>query len=268
MTYLISIIPDLLFYLILSVGFNLLLFIPAFIFKTDKLTDISYSISFIFLSLTALIVEGEGYFTEFIVFLMILIWAIRLGGYLLYRIHKMKKDNRFDKMRDSFIKFGAFWLLQGITVWVVMIPALLFFISNNLPAQNEVKIALIGIGFLTWAFGLIVETTADIQKFKYIEKAKVENKPRHWVDTGLWNYSRHPNYLGEIIVWIGLYVLVITRITFAASLVALVGPLFIFIIIRFMSGVPILERKDKERYGKDPEYIKYVEETGLIIPNL
>jgi steroid 5-alpha reductase family enzyme len=266
MSYIYEILPNLGFYLLLAVSFNLVIFVPAFIFKTDKLTDISYSLTFIFLSLVALFREGEGYFGETLIFIMVLFWALRLGGYLLYRISRTGKDSRFDKMRNSFLKFGLFWLIQGITVWAVMIPALLFFISNNLIGNNEVKIVIISLGFAVWLFGLIIETIADIQKFKYIEESRVQGKERHWVDVGLWKYSRHPNYFGEIIVWIGIYIVVITRVTLATSVLALIGPIFITVLICCFSGIPILEKKANKRYADNEDYEEYKNNTGLIIP--
>jgi len=263
-----EILPNLGFYLLISVAINLVMFIPAFIFKTDKLTDISYSLTFIFLAVTALLREGEGYFGETLIFVMILFWALRLGSYLLYRIHKTGKDNRFDKMRDSFIKFGTFWLIQGITVWVVMIPALLFFISNNFIGNNEVKIVIMLLGFAVWLFGLVFESIADIQKFKYIEESKKKGSERHWVDIGLWKNSRHPNYFGEIIVWIGVYIVVITRVTLLTSVFALIGPIFITLIICCFSGVPILEKKADKRYAGNKDYEEYKNNTGLVIPSV
>lgn len=266
MTYLIQIAPDLLGFLLISVGFNLILFIPAFIFKTDKLTDLSYSLTFVLLAALAFLSRPDRLVWEAVVLGMIVLWAIRLGGYLLYRVNKLGKDSRFDDRRDSFVRFGLFWLLQGVTVWIVMIPVLLFFISNAPIANNEIKVAILVIGLLVWLEGLVVETLADIQKFNYIEKAKREGRERHWVDIGLWSTTRHPNYLGEITVWVGLYILIISRVTLSASILALAGPIFIYLVIRYVSGVPILEKKADERYADNPEYQEYKENTGLIIP--
>jgi steroid 5-alpha reductase family enzyme len=266
MNYILQIAPELLFYLLISVGFNLLLFIPAFIFKTDKLTDISYSISFVFLAVMAFLSEEGRNMWEVVFLLTIVLWAFRLGGYLLYRVIKMKKDARFDKMRNNFLKFGSFWLLQGITVWFVMIPALLFFLSENPVAIDTTSKIIFIIGVWIWSEGLTLETFSDIQKFKYIQKSKKEGRKRHWIDVGFWKYIRHPNYLGEVIVWVGVYIAVISRVNFAAAILALIGPIFIYSMIRYVSGVPMLEKKADERYGDDPEYQKYKEETSLLVP--
>jgi steroid 5-alpha reductase family enzyme len=257
-----NIIPIEIFnYLLVSVVFNLLLFIPAFIFKTDKLTDISYSLSFIFLGLIAFILKGDYGFYNILVTFMVLIWAIRLGSYLFIRINKMKRDKRFDGIRESFVKFGLFWFIQGISVWVVMIPALIFVLSERSVSSLYFLIA----GSLIWLFGIIVESVADYQKSQFILNAKKEGKERHWVDIGLWKYSRHPNYLGEITLWLGIYIIAISRMDLFTAVVSFVGPLYIFIIIRYFSGVPKLEDKADERYGNREDYLKYKKDTGLLL---
>jgi steroid 5-alpha reductase family enzyme len=107
---------NLLYLLISSLLLQYLLFIPAFLFKTDKLTDLSYSLSFVLLSLLAICFTQLS-IVKLILFLMILFWALRLGGFLLYRVLKLGKDVRFDNIRNSFSKFFVFWTLQGISVF-------------------------------------------------------------------------------------------------------------------------------------------------------
>jgi steroid 5-alpha reductase family enzyme len=256
-------------YLLISVAFNLALFIPAFLLKTDKLTDLSYSLSFIFLSVYAVINRGEVSVWDLLLVIMVVIWALRLGTYLFIRINKTKVDHRFDGIRESFWKFGGFWLLQGITVWVVLIPALLFFASpETMIYSKNVSVILMLIGTLVWIEGLLIETVADFQKYKYIEKAKKQNLPRHWVDVGLWKHSRHPNYFGEVSLWVGVYIFTLSRLDLTSSLIGTVGPIFIFLIVRYFSGARILEKKNNERYRDNPEYQKYKQETGLIWPKL
>ena len=107
-----------------AIGFNILMFIPAFIFRTDKLTDMSYSLTFISLIAYLFIIKPFS-FGSLILFLLVLVWALRLGVFLFIRIHAQKKDDRFDNIRTSFFKFLGFWLLQGFTAWIVLIPAIL-----------------------------------------------------------------------------------------------------------------------------------------------
>lgn len=251
---------ELLYALAISMGINLFMFIPAFLFKTDKLTDISYALTFVILSIYTLIVNGASP-ASVVLFIMILIWAIRIGSYLLIRIHKIKKDTRFNEMRKSFFKFGGFWLIQGFTVWAVLIPSILFI--QNQP-QNIDLIASIGI--LIWLAGLSIETLADIQKYKF--KNKTENKGK-WIETGLWKYSRHPNYFGEILLWFGVYIFTFTSLIGIEKWIGFIGPLYIAALIIFVSGIPLLEKKADQRWSDKPAYQAYKERTHelFVLPN-
>jgi len=227
-----------------AIGFNILMFLPAFIFKTDKLTDMSYSLTFIFLA-TYLFISKPSSLGMTLLFLMVLIWALRLGIFLFIRIHKQKKDDRFDSMRNSFFKFLRFWLLQGFAAWIIILPLILF--------QEKFYV----IGLIIWLIGLIIESVADYQKYSFKNKATNKNK---YINTGLWAYSRHPNYFGEMLCWIGLFV-------FSGTwLLGILSPLFIIILLLFVSGIPLLEKKADEKWGHLDSYKKYKKETSLLIP--
>ena len=230
--------------IIFALGFNILMFIPAFIFKTDKLTDLSYSITFIVLAIFILL-SKEPSFGILLLVLMVIIWAIRLGLFLFIRIHHQKKDDRFDNMRNSFVKFLGFWLLQGITVWIVLLSVILF----------ENKFFFIGIPI--WLAGLIIESIADQQKYKF---KKDERNKGKFIQTGLWNYSRHPNYFGEILCWIGIYVFA------GVWLWGIISPLYVILLLSFVSGIPLLEKKARGLWGKNKEYLRYKKETPILIP--
>jgi len=237
------------------IAFNLLMFIPAFIFKTDKLTDLSYSISFIAVSLF-MFIKSEQNVVQIILLIMILLWAIRLGVYLFIRINKTGKDKRFDGMRDSFWKFSRFWLLQGFSVWVIMLAAMFPFSNSGI----DFSILHI-LGIVVFLIGLIIETVADYQKFIF------KNNPKNtgWTNTGLWKRSRHPNYFGEMLVWIGIFTYSIIYSTTLGIVVGAISPIYIITILLFVSGVPMLEKKYDRKYGDNPEYKKYKKETSLII---
>ncbi len=241
-------------YLLIAVGINILMFLPAFIIKTDKFTDISYALTFIVLTWTAWIVNPVSAQSTLIA-AMLTAWALRLGIFLRVRIGKMEKDKRFDGIRGSFPKFLGFWIFQGISVWIVMIPAL-WFISKN---SDEVCFA----GVLIWAAGLLVETIADTQKFRF--HLKTENKGK-FIRTGLWSTSRHPNYFGEILCWAGVYLYVLPALSGTEVLWTLAGPIYIVIILLFVSGIPTVEKRADEKYGADPDYRDYKERTSMLIP--
>lgn len=240
--------------LVLSLIIQVVMFIPAFIFKTDKLTDISYGLSFIFLSVLVFFQQAYSAF-KLILLALVFTWALRLAAFLFIRIQKIKRDPRFDNMRDSFWRFLSFWILQGITVWVVLIPTILFF------GRDPLFHILMPIGAAIWGIGLIFESAADQQKFR----SKQKNKDR-WVDTGLWRYSRHPNYFGEMLCWIGIYLFVVTALSLEQALIAAWGPLFIIVMLLFVSGIPKLEKGARRKWGEDPEYLAYRARTSLLIP--
>jgi steroid 5-alpha reductase family enzyme len=180
-----------------SFGINLLMFLIAFRYKTDKLTDISYAVSFVTLAIFGLASTSfTGY--RLLLFLAVTVWAVRLGSFLLYRVWKKGKDGRFDEMRNSFWKFGRFWVGQALAVWVILIPSLLALKHGMSPRIS----LLLVLALAVWLVGVIIEGTSDLQKYRF---SQVPGNHGHWIQNGLWNYSRHPNYLGEIMVWLAIY---------------------------------------------------------------
>lgn len=241
---------------LVAVGLNVLMFIPAFIFKTDKLTDLSYAISFALVA-GILFLNSTKEVGHLVLLVMILLWALRLGTYLFIRIRKMKRDKRFDGMRESFPKFLRFWLLQGITVFVVLLSAIPYFSSTGTELS---LIALIGAA--VFIGGLAIETFADLQKYRFINNPENRGK---WIDEGLWQYSRHPNYFGEICVWIGIYLFALSRISGDDALIGALSPLYIAVLIIFVTGIPLLEKGADKIWCDNPEYVRYKETTSSLI---
>lgn len=244
--------------LLISLFIQAIFFTFAFIFKTDKLTDLTYGLTFILLSVIAVIASKDISIHKGILLSMIILWATRLITYLFYRINKMKKDSRFDEMRSKFFKFAQFWFLQGISVWIIMLPSSLFLVK-----LNDINISVVSIlGVIIWFIGLTIETTADIQKFKF------KNNPKNkglWIQSGIWKYSRHPNYFGEILCWIGIFLFISPALN-GWEYLTIISPLYITTILLFVSGVPILEKRYNERYKDNEEYQGYKRTTSLIIP--
>lgn len=239
--------------LILSFVVQIIFFIPAQIKKTDKYTDLSYGLSFVIVALILLFFNNVV-LGKLILFLMIGTWAARLISYLTKRIKKIKKDSRFDDIRNDLFKFLQFWFFQAITVWIVLIPSSFYFGKNSIYFS-----ALSIIGFVIWITGLIIEYNADKQQFEFKNKY-----PKKFITTGLWKYSRHPNYFGEMLCWIGVYLYCVVSLTKTEALISLVGPLYIIILLSFVSGIPILEKKHSKKYGK--AYLSYKRKTSCLIP--
>lgn len=225
--------------------------------QTDVVTDLSYSLTFALLAVV-LLFTGAGKPVQLVASLLVVVWAIRLGAYLFRRILRMKVDHRFDGMRERPLRFARFWLLQAVTVAVVMLPVS-YLLDRDHPPGFGIWSAL---GAAVWLAGLVVEAIADAQKAAF--KAKEENR-RRFVASGLWRYSRHPNYFGEMLVWWGLFVYVIPALHGWAFAV-IVGPVFITLLLLFVSGIPPLERSSEEKYGSDAGYREYKRRTSILVP--
>ncbi len=122
---------------------------------------------------------------------------------------------------------------------------------------------MVTVSLFEWTVGLIIETIADVQKIQF--KNNPANKGK-WIESGIWRYSRHPNYFGEIVVWIGVYIVAATSLPFVQAAIGLISPLFIIVLLLFVSGIPILEKSADKRWGNDPAYKKYKKRTSLLIP--
>jgi steroid 5-alpha reductase family enzyme len=245
---------NLMHYFLIALGINVLMFIPAYIFKTDKFTDISYGLTFIILVIIAWLLYPFTYGNT-ILALMITVWGLRLGIFLFIRIGKMKRDKRFDGIRESFPKFLQFWILQGVSVWIILIPTLLFM------GKEEQSISYAGVA--VWALGLLLESISDMQKFKFSQNA---NKKGQFINEGLWKYSRHPNYFGEILCWLGVYLFVFMSFSRMEMIPAFAGPLYIMIILLFGTGIPTVEKQADKKWGDQPDYLEYKRKTSILIP--
>jgi steroid 5-alpha reductase family enzyme len=219
--------------------------------------DLSYSLSFAVLAI-ALPFVGAREPVQLIASLLVLAWAIRLGGYLFRRILRIKVDHRFDEMRDRPLRFARFWLLQAISVAVIMLPVSYLLGRDDAPGFGLWATG----GTAIWLAGLVIETAADAQKSAF--KARDENRER-FITSGLWKYSRHPNYFGEMLVWWGLFVYAVPFLDGAAFAVV-IGPVFITLLLLFVSGIPLLERSAEAKYGDDPAYREYKRRTSVLMP--
>merc|ERR1712216_928520 len=193
----------------------------------------------------------------------LLAWAMRLGAFLVTRVHKDGGDKRFDGIKEDPATFGIYWFIQGIWVLVTAMPVIL--INANAVTQGPLR-ALDWIGFAIFAVGLTMETVADQQKRAF--KADERNKGRY-IDSGLWSVSRHPNYFGEITLWTGLSMVGLSGVAKygAGEIIGCVlSPLLVTFLITQLSGIPLLEKSADERWGNEEAYQKYKRETPTLVP--
>jgi steroid 5-alpha reductase family enzyme len=213
------------------------------------------------MALSSVALVGDNIDTnKLILYAMVVVWALRLGIFLFLRIRKQKRDKRFDEMRNSLWKFGRFWLLQGASVYVILLACL--FVWSK---EGALFSWLNWIGLTIFLAGLLIESIADYQKRKF--SAKSENKDK-WIDTGLWSISRHPNYLGEMLVWVGVYTYAFSYLSISERLIGLLSPLYIICLLLFVSGIPLLEKAADQKWGENTEYKKYKKRTPILIPRI
>jgi steroid 5-alpha reductase family enzyme len=242
----------------ISLLINAVFFAFAVALRTDKVTDLSYSLSFVALAAFLLATAGRFDWLKAGVALLVCAWGLRLGGYLFSRILLLKVDHRFDGMRDKPLAIARFWILQAFTVWVVMLPAIrLLSLPSPLPLGP-----VAAAGALLWAIGFAVEIVSDAQKFRF--KGDPE-KGKGFMRTGIWSWSRHPNYFGESLLWWGIFVAAAPAFR-GWDFLTILGPVALTLLLLFVSGVPLLEKSAEKKYGKDPAYREYKRRTSLFIP--
>lgn len=247
--------------LLASMAINAVFFVFAAVLRTDAFTDITYSLSFVLLSAILYITLRPRSIVAVTSLIMVILWAVRLGTYLFSRIMEIKVDHRFDDKRDSVIAFGSFWLLQALSAWIIMLPvAFMAFADGRLAGVSPLAFAPFVLAFLG---GLTLETAADAQKFVF--KKKAENAGR-FMSKGVWRYSRHPNYLGEIVVWWSIALPGVFAFD-GWEWLGFLGPLHITLLLLFVSGIPLLEKSADKKWGADEAYLRYKAETPLLMPN-
>ena len=238
-------------------------YIPAFIFKTEKFYDLTGSLTYITAISFALYSTNTSQNLDLgslIIGAAIIIWAVRLGSFLFMRIHKDKKDGRFDSIKTSFSQFFMTWTLQGMWVFICSSAALVA-IAN--PTGVVINIVFF-IGLALFLLGFAVEVIADNQKTKF--RSIPENKDQ-FINEGLWARSRHPNYFGEITLWTGITVMGISTFE-GMNYLAIFSPIFSYLLLVYVSGVRMLEFRGQRKWGHLNEYNTYKKNTPKLIPKI
>ncbi len=235
-------------------------FIPARLLQTERFYDLTGSLTYIAVTLGAISVAPAPSGAQWLIAIMIFVWAGRLGSFLFRRIHTAGGDQRFDHIKISSSRFFVAWTLQG--AWVVMTScaALTAILSIEPTALGAVYV----IGAVMWAAGFAIEVMADRQKSRF--KADRANEGR-FINTGLWARSRHPNYFGEILLWVGIAVMAIPYLS-GTQWVVMLSPLFVYALLTRISGIPTLVRRGQALWGDDPAYQDYLSSTPLLVPRL
>lgn len=242
----------------LAFAIQWLAFVPAYVRRTERFYDLTGSLTYVTVTALAVALTPERDGRAFLLLAMVVVWALRLGSYLVRRIRREGRDARFDAIKSSPVRFLNAWSLQGLWVSLTLAAALTAITAG----ERRPLDAFAAAGAAVWAVGLAVEALADWQKSRF--RADPANRGR-FITTGLWAWSRHPNYFGEIVVWVGV-LLVAVPVLRGLQWVALVSPLFVTFLLTKVSGLPLLERAADARWGGDPEYEAYKARTPVLVP--
>lgn len=235
-------------------------FIPAYIFQTEKFYDLTGSLTYIIITVAALLLSGSVDGRTYLLAGMVILWALRLGSFLFRRILKSGKDSRFDAIKPDFLRFLLTWSMQGL--WVSFTAA-----AALAAISTQIKVSLNGyalVGVLVWLAGLGFEALADAQKSKF--RKNPENKER-FIHSGLWAWSRHPNYFGEILLWVGVAITAFP-VLYGWQLVTLISPVFVIFFLTKFSGIPMLEKRADQKWGGQADYEVYKARTSVLVPLL
>ena len=241
-------------------GIQWLAFVPARLLQTERFYDLTGSLTYIAVTLGAVITAEAPSGSQWLIAAMILVWAGRLGSFLFRRIHSAGGDQRFDHIKVSSSRFFVAWTLQGAWVGMTSCAA----VSAILSEQSRAVGAIFVIGAAMWVVGFVVEVAADRQKSRF--RADPANEGR-FINTGLWARSRHPNYFGEILLWAGIAVMAIPYLS-GTQWVVMLSPLFVHALLTRVSGIPTLVRRGQQLWGDDPAYQAYLKSTPLLVPRL
>jgi steroid 5-alpha reductase family enzyme len=233
-------------------------FVPAYAARTERYFDLTGSLTYLAVVAVALGLGPVADARATLLAVLVAVWAARLGSFLFRRILAEGTDRRFDEIKASGPRFFVTWTLQGLWVSVTAGAALAAITSGRSAPLG----AMGWVGLALWIAGFGIEVVADRQKRLF--RARPEHEGR-FISTGLWAWSRHPNYFGEIVLWLGVALIALPALQ-GWQHVTLVSPVFVTLLLTKVSGIPMLEKRGEERWGEDPEYRAYVTRTPVLVP--
>lgn len=234
------------------------MFILSILMKDNSIIDIFWGPGFILISMLCLIISGDYSLKKMIVLLFVLAWGIRLASHIYLRNRGKTEDFRYLAWRNSWKyfylrSFLQIYLLQGSLMFMISLPLILIFSSSS-GTLGFIEI----LGSLVFLSGFLFESVGDAQLSRF--KNLPENRGK-LITSGLWKYTRHPNYFGEAVLWWGFWLLAIPEIN---GLFTIISPILITGLLRYVSGVPMLEKK----YEGRPDWEAYKKEVPVFIPGI
>ena len=255
-------IPIILLCAIVSFLTHWMIAAPSLITSSEKYFDFTGMVATLLVVLTAMFAllssGAETSIRSVFVASFVSVWTLRLGIFLYKRIVKAGEDSRFRDIKKSIPKFLMTWTLSALWVFLTTVNAITLIALNPL---EPIGIFFI-MGALLWLLGFGFEVIADRQKKYFSEQPKNEGR---FITQGLWSVSRHPNYFGEIILWAGIAIISLPFLS-GWQFVTLVSPVFVFLLLTRISGLPFLEDKAEKKWGEDKDYIEYKKRTPILVP--
>ena len=233
-------------------------FVHGYLFQTEHYFDAIGSFTFVSLSLFLIFVVRDFY--AFLVCSLVAIWSLRLGSFLFRRVKKSGRDTRFTEMKKNFFWFFLTWNLSALWVFLSYVAGMVAVTSKYSSELSVTDFVFCSVGFLVWLSGFIIEVVADNQKKKFKEDPNNKDK---FISHGLWAWSRHPNYFGEILLWIGIAIIAFP-IFKNWDYLALISPFFIYYLLVNVSGIPMLEKAADKKWGTNEDYISYKDRTNIL----
>ena len=237
-------------------------FIVAVIRKRNDIADIAWGLGFVLSALVAVSLNQSKTTASYIAVGLTAAWGLRLAIHIGTRNHGKSEDFRYAQWRKDWGKFfllrsyAQVFLLQGLLMLAVVTPVI---ITAGLPNKIDIPVWTVA-GVILWVFGFYFEALGDYQLRTFVTNPENRGKV---MDQGLWQYTRHPNYFGEVIQWWGVWlVLLSTNLAGSYKLIGLIGPVTITTLILFVSGIPLLEKK----YADNPKYQAYAKRTNKFFP--
>lgn len=234
-------------------------FLPAWLLKTEKFFDLIGSVGFIAATWTAMVLSGTFEVRSLVVAGCITIWASRLGFFLTHRVIKSGLDRRFNKIKQDFSLFFMTWTLQAL--WITVTSSAALVVLTTFEYGYAIDAWLI-TGTAVWAIGFLFEVIADLQKSKFRQQP---DNHHEFITSGLWGWSQHPNYFGEIVLWVGIAVIAIPSLQ-GWQFLTLASPLFVWLLLSRISGIRLLDESANRRWGNNPDYVQYLRRTPKLIP--
>ena len=246
---------------LLIFGIQLLVFLPSYWAQTEHFYDLTGGITYLstmgYMAFRHQAIFGTWDLRSLVLTALIGLWAIRLSSFLFTRVKRVGKDGRFDSLKKSFTQFLLTWMLQGLWVFMCTYPALIALAS---PSKEE-NIFLIG-GAIVWLVGWLYEVIADRQKTAFNKDPKNAGQ---FINIGVWKQSRHPNYVGELMLWTGITIIAVP-VYQGSQWLTLITPVFVYWLLNKVSGVNLLEERADKKWGETPAYQAYKKETPIFFP--